>query len=67
MRNKLTALNFKKELKFWNVYMCFVILNDAIISLSCQIDIFLRWSDTFANECICNAFKESTFFYNINI
>ena len=32
--------------------MCFVIMDDAIISLRCQIDIFLRWSDTFANDCI---------------
>ena len=32
--------------------MCFVIVDDAVISLSYQKDIFLRWSDTFANDCI---------------
>ena len=39
--------------------MCFVIPNDAIISLSCQIDIFLRWFDTFANDC--RSFQKSFF------
>ena len=34
------------------MYMCFVIVDDTIISLSYQIDIFLRWSNTFANDCI---------------
>ena len=32
--------------------MCLVIVDDAIISLSCQIAIFLRLPDTFANDCI---------------
>ena len=42
MRNKLTALNFRKEETILEYVHLLVIVDDAIISLSCQIDIFLR-------------------------
>ena len=56
MQNEITALNFRKELTILECLHVLVILNNAIISLSCQIDVFLRWSDTFTNDCKINFF-----------